>query len=57
MPLESYLDQLHHQVEFSWGVHFLYEHNDVGVLHSAQYRDFIFNQVLLFRKENRTRAE
>ncbi|KAF2984316.1 hypothetical protein EK904_000704 [Melospiza melodia maxima] len=41
---EPHLDQLHHQVELRGGVHLLYEHDDVGVLHSAQNRHFIFNQ-------------
>lgn len=48
-PPEAHLDQLHHQVELCGGVHLLYEHDDVRVLHSAQNRHFIFNQVFLFR--------
>lgn len=47
---EPYLDQLHHQVELCGGVHLLYEHDDVWVLHSAQNGHFILNQVLLFRR-------
>lgn len=46
---EAHLDQLHHQVELCGCVHLLYEHDDIRVLHSAQNRHFIFNQVFLFR--------
>lgn len=48
-PPEPYLDQLHHQVELCGSVHLLYEHDDVWMLHSAQNRHFVFNQVFLFR--------
>lgn len=49
-PPEPYLDQLHHQVELCGGVHLLYQHDDVWVLHSAQNGHLIFNQVFLFRR-------
>lgn len=43
----TYLDELHHQVEFRGRVHLLHQHDDVGVFDLPQHRDLVLDEVLL----------
>lgn len=46
----SHLDQFHHQEELGGRLHLLNQHDDVWMLHSAQDRHFVLNQMFLGKR-------
>lgn len=44
----AHLNKLHDQIEFTVGVHFLNQQNDVGMFHSSQDGHLILNHMFLW---------